>query len=565
LLRAALRGTAAARTPRDAALAILVAAAEQLEADAGSIYLLDLRTGHYASFVEWPVKGRNPDQGPPAGSIAIPPERISTLEYFERANGEGTTDHPPAKRAGVVSYALRGETCLGAISLEGPEPAGIGADLIDDFLAAADLLVSVYEDAFALNVLQSMQEPLDYGRSDVDFFQDLGVLIALSSGMGVGLLREREGDMLRCLALWGLPVDPPTLEYYDLQPVSAYPPFLEAAQGKTISVNRMDGEELAGLRALPWFNGVGSFVATPVHAGPEIFGVLSLGARCPYDYAPLELHGFESIANAAGVAIANFRNSRVLSGRVGEFTEAGVAITAVEVASAARHEAVGYIDNCHAGLAQLWKKLDSRAGALQDEFEAISADLGQVRDALNKIKAATKPPERVWMDVNLQTIWSDACMAVGGRLGEERVSVQYNGPSISIHATPDWLRQVFLNLLLNSVDAFKGANRTGRRIELSVERPSARAADYTIVYRDNATGINFQRLRAPPEYEHVPGHQRVFEPGVTSKPGGSGFGLWLVRRILDDHRGSIDLVEYRNGVTFAIRLPKPEEVGRKRR
>ena len=39
------------------------------------------------------------------------------------------------------------------------------------------------------------------------------------------------------------------------------------------------------------------------------------------------MHGFESLANAVGVSITNFRSSHVLSSRVREYTETGVAIT----------------------------------------------------------------------------------------------------------------------------------------------------------------------------------------------------------------------------------------------
>ena len=47
--------------------------------------------------------------------------------------------------------------------------------------------------------------------------------------------------------------------------------------------------------------------------------------------------------------------------------------------------------------------------------------------------------------------------------------------------------------------------------------------------------------------------------GVTSKSdkGGSGFGLYEIRQIIKDHPGSsIDLVDYRNGVIFDIRIAK---------
>jgi nitrogen-specific signal transduction histidine kinase len=129
---------------------------------------------------------------------------------------------------------------------------------------------------------------------------------------------------------------------------------------------------------------------------------------------------------------------------------------------------------------------------------------------------------------------------------------------LDVIAQPDWLRQVFLNLMLNSVDAFKQAKKANRYIDLVVAKPSERQQDIQMTYKDNATGINPQSLSVPEDLTDRPFQQQLFEPGVTSKKAGSGFGLWLVRRSLDDHHGSIDLTDHRNGVAFSIHLPKPE-------
>lgn len=49
---------------------------------------------------------------------------------------------------------------------------------------------------------------------------------------------------------------------------------------------------------------------------------------------------------------------------------------------------------------------------------------------------------------------------------------------------------------------------------------------------------------------------KIFEPGITSKPGGWGVGLALSRRIVEGvHKGKIELLETVEGTTFQIRLP----------
>jgi len=50
--------------------------------------------------------------------------------------------------------------------------------------------------------------------------------------------------------------------------------------------------------------------------------------------------------------------------------------------------------------------------------------------------------------------------------------------------------------------------------------------------------------------------ERVFEPFVTTKSGGTGLGLAIVRRIVEDHRGRIDVGAHEGGGTcFVLSLP----------
>jgi len=547
LLQAALQGTASSRTPRDAALAVLNVCVEHLHADGGCVYLLDLRTTRYIPFV--PRHGYEPVLGQP-DRRGLPEDGLGSLSGFAP-----TPDRPDE---GTVVYSFRGQSCVAALRLDGIDPKAIPAEMGDDLRASANLLVSVYEDEFAFNLLDTIQVPLDFAQSDDQFFNEIAALIELSSGMEFVALREHQAGVLRCLALGGFGEDPDPRDW-DLSPVDRYTPFAAALAGKAVAVPDMGIPDMAEVRARPWARELRSCVAVPVRVGTEIFGVLSLAARCRFDYAPLEIRGFESIANGVGVSIANFRNSRRLRAHVSEYAEAAVAISAIEVARIARHEATGRVDTAQLGLAALWRKLD-KPSQMANDFEKVSDDLLEVNGALLKIKYATKPPASEWRLVSLRTVWTSAQDALAERLRLEKIDVQFVGPDVDVLAQPDWLQQVFLNLLLNSVDAFREGNRGNRRIELNVARPSPRARNIEMTYRDNATGVNPQRLHVPADYAERPIQQQLFEAGVTSKKEGSGLGLWLVRHILGDHFGSIDLADHRQGITFVIRILKPAEV-----
>ena len=454
---------------------------------------------------------------------------------------------------------MRGRTCVGLIELEGAALSDVALAVRDDLLAVANLLIPAYEAQFGFNLLETLQSPLDFAQSDADFYEELATVIAASSNMEFVALRELDGDRLRCIALSGFAEREARL--WDIHPVSQFDPFARAVAGHTVVVNDVSHPELSSLRTLEWTRLVRSLVTVPIRAGRDTFGALTFGARCPYEFAPLELRGFEHIANATGVSIANFRNSRSLTGEVQGYTEVATAITGIEIARAARHEALGQIDSCNVALARLWRKVGAESPELQSEFDAVSNGLIRVGETLAKIKHATKVPDLAFKEVSVRQLWAEARTALVARLQEERINVIYRGPDASILASPDLLRQVFLNLLLNSIDAFREGKKRGRRIDCSVR---VEAGEVRIIYADNATGINPQRLRGSDATggHELPLHQLIFQAGVSSKRDGSGFGLYLVRRILAQHRGSIDLLEHRAGVTFLITLPTSSKADR---
>ncbi len=82
------------------------------------------------------------------------------------------------------------------------------------------------------------------------------------------------------------------------------------------------------------------------------------------------------------------------------------------------------------------------------------------------------------------------------------------------------LRQVFVNLVVNAVDA----TPSGGRVVLHAE---ARGDRIVVTVEDNGPGIADADL------------QRLFDPFFTTKPGGTGLGLSIVRKILEQHDGSI--------------------------
>jgi len=87
------------------------------------------------------------------------------------------------------------------------------------------------------------------------------------------------------------------------------------------------------------------------------------------------------------------------------------------------------------------------------------------------------------------------------------------------------IRRALHNLIKNSIEASK----PGSEIIIETHKIDIGGRSVKIVIRDHGTGI-------PPEV--LP---RIFEPYYTTKPRGMGLGLSIVKRIIEDHFGHIEI------------------------
>jgi signal transduction histidine kinase len=132
-------------------------------------------------------------------------------------------------------------------------------------------------------------------------------------------------------------------------------------------------------------------------------------------------------------------------------------------------------------------------------------------------------------------------------LQHRHISVQSAGQprTFIIQADAEQLHQVFLNIILNAMDAMPKGGTLTTQVE--------REGDVVLVsIADTGMGID-------PEVR-----ERLFEPFVTTKPRGTGLGLARVRHIIEQHGGTV-LCESEPGAgtCFTLRLPLvPPEEGR---
>jgi signal transduction histidine kinase len=99
------------------------------------------------------------------------------------------------------------------------------------------------------------------------------------------------------------------------------------------------------------------------------------------------------------------------------------------------------------------------------------------------------------------------------------------------------LKQAFLNLILNAIQAMPGGGVLTVESRLLGDALEVKIAD---------TGIGISEEN----------RKKLFSPFFTTKKNGTGLGLAITYRIIENHRGRIDVVsEPGRGTTFTVRIP----------
>ncbi|MEW5900569.1 MAG: ATP-binding protein [Acidobacteriota bacterium] len=191
---------------------------------------------------------------------------------------------------------------------------------------------------------------------------------------------------------------------------------------------------------------------------------------------------------------------------------------------------------------------NDRLGEEEKEHLGISQEgIGQIekfiKELLNFTRVSDLNPERF----SIVQIVEEAIKMLKGSFQEKQIVLERNYaenlPLVLVDG--DKMRQVFLNILRNGVEAVEPGGQVSLSLSLveekGVKRIRARVSD-------NGCGI--------PEQDW----ENIFEPFFTTKPSGFGLGLANARKIVEQHKGSIRVVKKKGkGTVFEVRLPSEGE------
>jgi len=171
--------------------------------------------------------------------------------------------------------------------------------------------------------------------------------------------------------------------------------------------------------------------------------------------------------------------------------------------------------------------LGSRFSKDSEEKKAATLMIDQV-DRLNRsiseLLQYTRPLPLTMKPVTLNRLISEALHLMETDATDRGVTISFHEPDEvnTILADKDRLNQVLLNLFLNGLQAMP----EGGILDVKIDSNDKQV---TIIVSDNGCGI-------PPDHMN-----RIIDPYFTTKPEGTGLGLAMVNKIIDEHGGTLSI------------------------
>ena len=174
----------------------------------------------------------------------------------------------------------------------------------------------------------------------------------------------------------------------------------------------------------------------------------------------------------------------------------------------------------------------------------VREEIAQINRILTDLLGTARPRASEMRPSDLNTTAEHAVMLARQQVLSKPIKIEFvPAPDLpDVWHDSDQIHQVLLNLLLNAVQAIEGAG----------------VVRVMVFAHNEVVGITVSDTGHGIPAEHLP---NIFRPFYTTKGNGTGLGLSLARRIVEEHHGRIEVASTSGeGTTFSVLLPMHQRV-----
>ncbi len=292
-----------------------------------------------------------------------------------------------------------------------------------------------------------------------------------------------------------------------------------------------------------------SELAVPVRVDDQIVAVLNVEHQQPHAFTEQDVHLYESIAAQLGIALKNARlysaereQRRLVEQTSEQLVHSEKLAATGRLAAALAHEINNPLQTIHSSL-EMMLMFPVEPEQQREYIQMADEEVQRLISLVTRILEFSRKPKRSPRPTQLDVVINRVLGLTNKHLQHRNIRVENDVPADlpAVLVDDGELAQVFMNLVLNAVDAI------GENGLLRVEGRLSEDGRAAVSFTDTGQGM------AP---EHL---ARLFEPFFTTKEKGAGMGLSVSYDLIKQYGGDITVTSQPGqGSTFTVWLHTTE-------
>jgi signal transduction histidine kinase len=184
----------------------------------------------------------------------------------------------------------------------------------------------------------------------------------------------------------------------------------------------------------------------------------------------------------------------------------------------------------------------------------IKRNIGRTSNLVLDLLSYSKEREPEYEPCSPNDIANDVCELLKEKATENKIKIirDFDTSIETVSMDPSTIHEVLLNLMSNAIDACLFDDDTGKNWQIRLKTAYDDDSRLRFEIEDNGVGMNDEVK------------QKLFTSFFSTKGHrGTGLGLMVTRKLIEEHNGSIEVKSQVNkGTTFSVKLPfKEAEAG----
>ena len=263
-----------------------------------------------------------------------------------------------------------------------------------------------------------------------------------------------------------------------------------------------------------------------------------------------EIELLSLIFNQAAFAIEHASLYELQKDRIRKMYRTDRLATLGELAAGAAHEIRNPLTSIRSTIQYLSKDFGNDPVKSEMIAEIIN-ETDRINKILQGLLSFARPPKLNVSEINLELLINQVLILLASSVKKHHIDVQfeYFSDKTSIRGDAEQLKQVFLNIILNAIEAMsENREEQPRILTIGIEKvPTGHTGKHYLIIniKDSGKGIDTNDF------------ENIFNPFFTTKEDGTGLGLAISYGIINRHEGEIEITgEPEKGCCVRIKLPQ---------